>query len=124
MRRLLLVLLVFSLLAPACGPSVNQQVRIDNKERVGRLKVNMKKSEVLAVMGTTTAYSEFSEPIPNPFRTEALKTRKGTYEVLYYYTEYRKPGTPITDEQLTPLVIRNDRLIGWGWNALNDVRNE
>lgn len=124
MKTLVLALLAFCLVMPACGPSVSQKVRLDNKERLTKLKLNMKKDDVLITMGTGTAYSEFSEPIPNPFRTEALRTRKGTYEILYYYTEYRKAGTPITDEHLTPLVIRNDRLVGWGWSALEEVRNE
>lgn len=124
MRKILFALLAFSLLLPACGPTVNQKVQVDNKEKLSKLKIGMKKEDVLLTMGTTTIYSEFTDPIPNPYRTEALKTRGGIYEVLYYYTEYRKPGAPMADENLTPLVIKNDRLLGWGWNALEEVRNQ
>ena len=96
----------------------------------------MSKPDVLKIMGTRTIRIEGilypADRITNPFRSESLIGKDGTsIEVLYYYTDQkstytRQPlsGTPlaIVDDELTPLVFHDGKLIGWGWRALEDVK--
>jgi hypothetical protein len=56
-----------------------------------------------------------SETILSPYRTTALEKDGIGYEVLYYYTGGISPEEGITDAQLTPVLIADGRLAGWGW---------
>jgi len=58
--------------------------------------------------------------INNPYRTETLKGIDGQiYEVLFYYTDIKKADEAITDDELTPILIKDGKLVGWGWSFLN-----
>ncbi len=58
--------------------------------------------------------------INNPYRTEANRTADGvSVEILFYYTDQRVSDPAITDDELTPLVIEDGVLAGWGWNFLD-----
>ena len=119
MRGLVVFLLAMSLVGCASIGSV----RTKNRERLTKLSVGMSKSEVLKTMGTGTTYDVFSRPsrINNPYRTETLKGKDGKfYEVLHYYTDIKKSDFAITDDELTPIVLADDRVVGWGWGFLND----
>ena len=37
------------------------------------------------------------------------------YEALFYYTGGTGPEGGITDQQLTPVLLENDKVVGWGW---------
>jgi len=84
----------------------------------------MTKTQVLAIMGTgeKTFWGGvgYTQRISNPFRIETLEGKDSVLEVLYYYTDLQKEDGAITDDELTPLVLRNDRLVGWGRSSLNE----
>jgi len=103
----------------------------------------MSKQEVLQIMGTKTktCYDPFylivvpltlglflpvalmdTEKVANPYRSETLESESTNrrFYVLYYYTEVKGKPYAVTDDQLTPLVFENDKLIGWGPSFLND----
>ncbi|MBY0400213.1 DUF3192 domain-containing protein [Myxococcota bacterium] len=117
-------------------------VRAQNRERLSQLTVGMSKAEVLAVMGTESiqTYSRtalpsapFSQTIPeankaryraerisNPYRTETSASAEGEFvELLFYYTDRQAADEGITNDELTPLVIENGKLAGWGWSFLD-----
>lgn len=114
------------------GPPMSElteQARTQNREKLVRLSVGMSKAEVLQIMGTKTMVLETHtvtfgpevKRINNPYRVEAIKGEDGeTYELLFYYTDRKKADGVITDDELTPLVIKDDKLIGWGWTFVND----
>lgn len=78
----------------------------------------MAKAEVLATMGTATIPTEVGI-INNPYRAETFRSKAGsTIEILFYYTDLKRSDGAITDDELTPIVLENDRLIGWGWSFL------
>ena len=62
--------------------------------------------------------------LKNPYREETLKSGDKTYEVAYYFTSIKKQDGMITDDELTPLVFENSRLIGQGWTFLNALKKE
>ena len=96
-----------------------------NKERLNELEIGMSKDEVLIIMGTK-GFSIGSAPftIENPFRIEVQSSGKNIYRVLYYYTDLAKADGIITDDELTPVILRNNRLVGWGrdvWDRLSSI---
>jgi len=89
--------------------------------------MGMLKSDVLNIMGTQTitayesAQSDQVIVITNPYRTEIMKNEKGeNLEVLFYYTD-EKRLTQITDNELTPIVLKDGKVEGWGRSYLMDV---
>ena len=102
-----------------------KQVRTMNKERLNELEIGMSKDEVLIIMGTKR-FSIESSPftIENPFRIEVQSSDKNIYRILYYYTDLVKADGFITDDELTPVILKNNKLVGWGrdvWDRLSDI---
>ena len=102
-----------------------KQVRTMNKERLNELEIGMSKDEVLIIMGTK-GFSIESSPftVENPFRIEVQSSDKNIYRVLYYYTDLVKADGFITDDELTPVILKNNKLVGWGrdvWDRLSDI---
>ena len=52
--------------------------------------------------------------ITSPYRSETFQRGGTSYEVLYYYTGGTDPEGGITDQQLTPVLLGNGTLVGWG----------
>ena len=56
-----------------------------------------------------------TELIRSPYRTASLESDGVRYEALFYYTGGTGPEGGITDQQLTPVLLGNDKVVGWGW---------
>ena len=89
----------------------------------------MTKSEVNDIMGVdrtddTDIYTimgyKSTKSVTNPYRTEILKAKDQLFEIWYYYTDIKRQDGAITDDELTPLVFCENKLIGWGNQFLND----
>jgi hypothetical protein len=90
----------------------------------------MTKESVMEQMGNSFATDVYtnleSVTATNPYKSEMHTVNGENYEVVYYYTDSKKkkrinvhlPGlekaSPILDEELTPVVLQNHRVIGWG----------
>lgn len=96
-----------------------KEVRRVNCNNLEKLKNNMSKEKVLEIMGEKKidcVVGIEEKSIDNPYKRE-LKTRGNRqFEVLYYYTHVKERDRKITEDELTPVVLENDRLIGWGWD--------
>ena len=103
------------------GCSGLSQVRADNRERLNTLSAGMSKQEILDTMGTETIEAQGSV-ITNPYRTEMHRFDGHVVEVLLYYTDIQRKDGAITDNELTPLVLIDGELDGWGWSHRDDVR--
>lgn len=60
----------------------------------------------------------------NPYREETIKTENKIYEIAYYFTSIKKQDGMITNDELTPLVFENNRLIGQGWEFWGRLKKE
>lgn len=101
-----------------------QDLMSNNRTHLSSLHVGMTKDEATTIMGTEgksnclalgplfTCMS--SELINNPYRTTGFKMDDKAYDVLYYWTDVKKRDDAITDDELTPLIFENGKLIGWG----------
>jgi len=119
-----------------------EMIRSHNREQLNKLSMGMSRAEVLETMGTETvqtykksalpskkASKEISkevralyrsERITNPFRTETSQTSAGArVEILLYYTDILEVDGAISDDELTPIVIEDGVLAGWGWVFLD-----
>lgn len=117
MKRVTTLLLVASILLAGCASS--ETIRDKNQERLLRLSKGMTKAKVLKAMGTKTTRDPLSPGlsliIPNPYWTEMYRSNDHTFKLLLYYTDRRSPFGAITDDELTPIIIIDGKLDGWGW---------
>jgi len=116
--------------------------RDENIRNLDRLRTGMTRGQVFDVMGTKTASvsgTEASGPVgigedtlgvsqvqipvggpkpvlQNPHRSELYRAGGSNWEVLFYYTSVVADDGRVTDDELTPVVLRDDTLTGWGWD--------
>jgi hypothetical protein len=105
-----------------------EQLRTDNKAKVEKLAVGMTRMEVESVMGNARAGGGLPEVLfgrvqylqaRNPMREESLTGMDGAdYLVLFYYTDVRQRDDKITDDELTPVVLRDGKVAGIGYPFL------
>ena len=97
--------------------------RTHNRQQLSLLHAGMAKEEVTRVMGNKEGSwchaSIFlvcirSETLSNPYRTAGFEAQGRQYEVLYYYTDEKVAEKAIVDDELTPVLLENDKLVGWG----------
>jgi hypothetical protein len=59
----------------------------------------------------------------NPFKREKVTGTKGQiYEVLFYLTREPRKNKPITERQLTPVILKNGEVIAMGNFQLKKLR--
>jgi len=99
---------------------------------IEQVEVGMTSDEVTSVMGTAVdagyemaaengSYEEIL--VENPYKEEIFEDLLARYRVLYYVTYIRKADGKITDDELTPLVFEDDRLIGMGQDFLDELKH-
>lgn len=130
MRRTTVVLLCALGGSPAlpAGNLSPTELRDANRGNLNNLVVEMAKTDVLKLMGTQVVKAgpsfEGVKLINNPFRTETLLSGDGskTLEVLFFYTyEDQESDITITNGDLTPLVVEEGKLKGWGWIFVKQI---
>ena len=53
------------------------------------------------------------------FSLNKTSTDLGKVKVYFYYTDQKKADGAITDDELTPVVFENDKVVGWGIEFLD-----
>ncbi len=105
-----------------------------NLTNISHVYLGMTYSEVISIMGDkfNIGYKQdestfrILEPITikSPYRVEALKFKDNRYRVVYFYTKIQKSDGIISDDELTPLVFQDDKLIGKGKDYLFHLKNK
>jgi len=80
-----------------------------NKELISQLSLQADRFQVEMDLGT----ANFSE---------AFMNGDDEYRVLYYRTQRIHADDDTTKDETTPLVFKNDKLIGWGHDVLASVK--
>lgn len=127
MKKLLFVGLILLVCLASCT-SVRVQlerVRAENRSSLNKLKVGMDRETVLEIMGTDTKkltdFLSEERIINNPYRSSMLSVDTMTVEVFYYYTDVKAQDGAISDDELTPIVLINGKVTGWGWDYWIDA---
>jgi hypothetical protein len=89
---------------------------------IGDADTNYNNMAVLKVgMDCQTVFTIMS----HPYRQEAYELDGDSYEILYYVTRATVLGqTRMVPRNVTPLVFKNGRLMGWGWPYWDLVINK
>ena len=122
------IVLALSILAVGCGSL--DRVRTANRRNLLKLSVGMTKQQAVEIMGHKKGGGRLGEPTVNsPYKSEILQGKEKTFEVLYYYTDihqaiYSANELTITDDELTPVVFDEGRLVGWGRGFLESNINK
>lgn len=81
----------------------------ENRELISQLTLQSQRSDVIKKLG-------------NPNFSDAFMKQDDEYRILYYRTQHRKSDGETTKDETTPLIFKNDKLIGWGEEILASVR--
>jgi hypothetical protein len=102
------------------------EVRDRNRHRLRELRVGMSEADVDKVMGTESTWIDRQYgTIGNPYKTDGWTDAGGEPVVVrYYYTMLRKRDGVISDDELTPVVLRRGQLAGWGEAYLARLESE
>ena len=88
------------------------KIRERNRNNLSRLTLDMSRQQVLTVM-------------KRPYRSETLSLSNGKrLELLYYHTDLKTPDGAVTDDELTPVVLIEGKVIGWGWILVRRFKEE
>ena len=101
---------------------------------IEQVQTGMTYSEVADIMGNAVSigykstvdsrgvYEEIL--IKNPYDTEILTLDETRYRVLYYFTHIRRADGVVADDELTPLVFIEQRLVGKGKEFLAELTDK
>jgi hypothetical protein len=105
-----------------------EQFRADNKQNLAKVAVGMTRMEVEGVMGNARAGGGLPEvafgrvqylAVRNPMRIENVMASDGSeLVVLFYYTDVRTRDDKVTDDELTPVALRDGKVAGIGYGFL------
>ena len=129
LKKVVLFVLVLAITSGGCKSTL-EQLRGRNRENILKLAEGMSSSEVKQIMGTKTRGGKYGEPmVSNPYKSEIIIAGGNRYEVLYYYTEidssiHISNPSVVRDGDLTPLVFKDNKLIGWGRGFLTALTND
>jgi len=104
MKKILLLCLVVSgmfLLSTGCAFYEEKR----NLENSKKLRINMTKKQVLAVMGEPVKGQDYSGP-----------------NVWFYYTNMAWWDGRTTEDECLPLIFKKGKLDGWGWDYYEKAR--
>lgn len=120
MKLPLLICITASLLLSGCVISIDdgdydgdygshaswQKEQKNNQKMIDQLALGESKAAITARMGS-------------PAFNEALLQDNSEFQLLWYRTHHNKSDGITTKDECTPLIFKNDELIGWGETALD-----
>lgn len=118
------------LLLAGCATMTVSNLGANNGMKLLRLSRGMNRPAVLAIMGSGISVyicdqadlkNSSKVTISNPYRTEMIEASGKTLEIIYYVTGANNNHCAIEEDNLTPLVFEDAKLIGWGKNFLLEV---
>ncbi len=86
-----------------------QERQQDNKRVINQLEINDSRQSILEQLGA-------------PDFSEAFSKGDDNFRILFYRTQHEHSDGETSKDETTPLVFKNNRLIGWGIDALAVAR--
>ena len=114
MNKWIVLMLAIMLMNCSNSPMVTSRDAEKNKIDMMQLKIGMSQKDVREIMG-------------NPYKTKEEVIGGESYQVWFYLTKGTMLGqTELVDENFTPIVFKDEIVIGWGYHYydyLRDVNN-
>jgi len=85
-----------------------QQIQQKNREVISQLSLDTDRTQIEIKLG-----------VPN--FTEAFINNEQEYRVMYYRTSRQHHDSTTSKDETTPLIFKNNKLIGWGHDALANI---
>lgn len=85
-----------------------------NRTNLSKLSIGMARDQVTILMGT----ADFSEAYVTQADAESPKKE---VNVLFYRTQWSKGDGKTTKDECTPVVISDNKLVGWGETAYQKI---
>ena len=131
MKKIIVIVIITSLLFGCTAYMATQLEEVRGRNRINliKLELGMSKSDVLSIVGTSVDTLKSDQPtdkassriINNPYKSSAISIEDKSIEILYYYTDLKSDDGAITDDELTPIVLINGKVTGWGWDYWHDT---
>ncbi|MFT6976521.1 MAG: hypothetical protein ACJAZA_000221 [Shewanella psychromarinicola] len=90
-----------------------QEQQDENRQLITKLSMGMSSDQVTTLMGI----ADFSEAYAKPAQDRADQSIK----VLFYRTQWAEGDGKTTKDECTPIVFRDDVLVGWGDAAYKQI---
>ena len=90
-------------------------------KNIRKLSVGITRDSVIKILGQG---SSATDSTPNVYREERYLNDGHYITMLMYSSTGQKEATQtIPEEELIPVVLRDDTLTGWGWDHADSVAN-
>ena len=86
-----------------------QDQQRENRMMISQLELGNERERVMTRMGP-------------PSFSDAFTKGEDEYHIVYYRTQHEHSDGETTKDETTPLVFKNNRLIGWGHDALQALK--
>ena len=130
-----------------CACTTMYDATILNRQNLLYVSLGMTREQVLALMGegacavyepkpmtiqckdpelgdTYLMFQRGFSSFKNPHKTETQYIRGRPFIIDYYVTGSDADANEVIDTDLTPLVFDNNKLVGWGWEYLAELKGE
>lgn len=129
MRRRFAAGILAAAVLTAAGCTAGPEVRLQDRWRKDAIGEGSSKEKILRVMGTDHAVVYNADGtvrgvMPNPYDTRTVARGGRTYEVIIYFTNPERKNGPFAEEEFTPFVLEDGRMIGKGWDFLKKIEAE
>ncbi len=98
-------------------------LRDRNRHNIALLSAGMTRQQVDQVMGSDSAGGLLGTvhraQVANPYRVDTVTGADQTaYEVLFYYTHLTARDDQVSDDELTPVLLHDGKVVAVGYEAL------
>ncbi|QZE14050.1 DUF3192 domain-containing protein [Halosquirtibacter laminarini] len=116
----LLTSFIILIIASSC--STTGKLRTKNKMNLIKVEAGMSQDEVLALTkGITKTTTEFGQLYNNPYYKTINTLKNGSVvTTLWFYTDKISADGKINMNELTPVVLEDNSVIGIGWKSYLD----
>ena len=120
MKNLHILILAISFASAANAKEITyREFLANNQANIAKVSVGMSEAQVKSIMGSDTSKVK-NGPLDNPWKIEHL----GSSTVYHYLTNKNPPFTPILENQATPVLFKNGKVVGTGRAYIKEFRKE
>jgi hypothetical protein len=118
------LILVLVLFIPGCQGEKKSDLERE-MPGPGGITVGMTKTEVQSAMLDEVRKLQMVGRVKNPYSTELREGVEGRiYEVMLYYSGLKQGDNQVSDDELMPIVLLEGKVVGWGWEFLDQVNGD